>query len=305
MKRFILALWVLPILCFSNEISRFNELDELLNKQITDFRNEPTEDVFQKIKPMAEEMISLNESDPRGYLYLIQIYNTSAGSVLEMQEALQKGISVIDRYQKLGDKLVDVFSELRSNFIDRIADAKKQEKLDRDTECMLYNMNPPPVIAEVRSLRKQFLLNQLDETCLDKAMELLEQELGKDRTNYRIYLELFYIYQYKQDYATAFAMWQVACHFGDKGDVVLINASSNLYEKALNYEINNSISGGEPGNSPIDYFLWLNRDKIASTLPPDVREILDKTFLDAKKHRAELIKKQNQNMEPMLKTPVE
>ena len=90
-------------------------------------------------------------------------------------------------------------------------------------------------------------------------------------------------------------MWELAYPFGDKEDIALWNASSDLYLKALNYEMNHNIPTSEPGTNPTYYFLWLNREMISSTIPQNMKQHLDNTMLNAKKLKADLIKKQQNN----------
>lgn len=245
MKRLIYLFVMLSIACLGNENSRNKELQELLKGEIKLFIDAPSQAGLDELIPLAKEMIELDESNPRGYLFLSQIY-MNAGGVLDRREALQKAVSIVDQYQSRKDRPTDL-SSLKEILSFQIKNLDEKAKLDRDTQRMLDLRNPPPVISSARALVRQYhdtaAMGSVDESLLDKTLGVLNDELAKNRLNLDVYLEISNVYYLKGDYANAYAIWQLAYQFADdKDDLALANATTRLYMVAVNYENNNEVS---------------------------------------------------------------
>lgn len=292
MKKTVCILAIIALTSFGSEYENlYNEI------QVTSktFKDSPSESMFFEAKAVAEKMIQLDELDGRGYVYLSRLYEYAAGTIMDEVEAREAAFSIIDQYQKIPGRKFDL-SEVHSLLGEMIVDAKQTEKLNRDTQRMLDSTKVSPAIASSRLLLSQYYEKarsggSFDGSLLDEALAILNDELRKDRTDYKVYLELFKVHMTRQDYASAYAIWQLAYHFGDRDDPALWNVTKDLYLKGKNYEINQDISDETPGSQPMIYFLWLNRESIAQTLPPEIKFKLDELMLNAKKKKAEYLEK--------------
>lgn len=273
-------LLMLSVVCFGDNADRHKELNSLIKEGVQKFKEIPTQEGFDKLIPLCEEMIEMDPSKVSGYLFLSEIYMNAGGGVLDKKEALRKTVTIVDQYQSKKNRTIDL-SSLKENILFQIEALEEKEKLDRDTQRMLDSMNPPPVIASAKELIRQYYeqknTDSVDVSLLDQALVILNDELKKKGADLDVYLTISRIHYIKGAYANAYAMWQLAYEFADdKEDFALANSTAQLYMVAVNYENQpNGISENPPGDNPIKYFIWLNRETIAEKIPRKIKSDMD------------------------------
>jgi hypothetical protein len=276
------------LIAHADTSDRYTELDSAITPNVKAFIEAPSQKGFDEIVPVAKEMIELDSSDVRGYAYLSKIYMNAGGCVLEKKEALQKAIDVVDQYQKREDRTVDLTS-LRETLLFMIQEVENKEKMDRKTQRMLDDMNPPPVIASVREIVRRYIETSNNDPnagdLLDQAIAILNDEIQKNPTSSASYSEIAKIYSMKQDYTNTYVMWRIASQIGDQDDPAIQTLASNLYIKALEYERDTDISESNAGRNTALYFIWLNRKTLANSLPEDVKLRLDNLVAHAKDNK--------------------
>lgn len=297
MKWYIyLLLMLFSMQCFGADNPKYFELDRLSKEKLLTFKTTPSLKKFEELKSMAEQMIALDDANPKGYLALVRTFHASAGTLLDKADAYKAAYDVLEKYQSRDVRSVDL-SELQKLYREKMSSALRKAKIDRDTERMLENVSPPPYVNEVRAIMRQYnekaRAGVVDETLLDKALDILMKELLKDGVSGKVYLEMFRVYMDKSDYANAYVVWELAVHFCDADDPVLWDATKDLYQKAQNYEVNYGISEENVGPNPIVYFLWLNKGAIGDHLPPGYRLHLDGSMERTRKLKARLVEEQS------------
>jgi hypothetical protein len=139
--------------------------------------------------------------------------------------------------------------------------------------------NQPACVVEARRLIEECnqQTNNINSAnaLLEQAAAILDEGLNHDSGNYKIYVQRFEVSIRLGDFAHAYVMWRLAYQLGSTDDVVIQNMATSLYLKAMQYAMGGDVSENNPGGDYMMYFIWLNREFIAETIPPQTKLRLD------------------------------
>lgn len=276
----------------------YTDLDQRVKSNLQEFKKKPASEQFEEIQKDAQEMIRINKQDYRGYSHLSQLYLDSwkaNGDIV----AHEKAVEIMKQYMELDDFPGKVdFSEFITFLAPHVESAKKeaqrQERLEKraDREQL-------PEMENVRKARDliQSYGREYRTAYLYEAEEVLNEALSSDPTLWEAYVELSNIYERQAEYEKQFAAWQLAVHFGNCTEPLLQLFTKNLRNDAMGYEVSNEVTLDSPGPDSGEFFIWLNRDLIASYLPEEERSRIEDRTISLKKDRAERMKSLHEEFE--------
>jgi tetratricopeptide (TPR) repeat protein len=288
--------WMFVLLMFWVSSSSFGDsyadLDQCIKSGMEEFKKKPTLEKFEEIQKDAQEMVRMSAQDYQGYLYLTSLYLAS-GEVIGQVEARERAVRTMSQYMALDafPGKVD-FSKPLANMALHLESAKKEAKKEAQRQERLEkraNREQLPEMENVRKAREliQSYGREYKTAYLYEAEEMLNEALSSDPTLWEAYVELSNIYEKQAEYEKQFAAWQLAVHFGNCTEPLLQLFTKNLRNDAMGYEVSNEVTLDNPGPDSGEFFIWLNRDLIASYLPEEERSRIEDRTISLKKDRAE------------------
>lgn len=257
---YVFLLMLVPLISSAN---KYQELGQELRTIRDEFKAEPSVDQLEKAERVFEEMVQINEVYfNSSYHTLIQVY-LSAGPIVGRIGAYEKAISVVDRYIAMDHGDQKNIQQFKSSLMEVMERVKREEGVsvgEKSTTQKTENVKLAKDLIERNKVKKN--KNELRE-----ARNYLNAEIYSDRKSSATYLDLFDVYMMEGEFEKAYAAWQAASHFGALADTKFQEASGRLYQIALEYEKEYGVSEDSPGPDRSRFFIWLNRETIATYLP--------------------------------------
>ena len=255
-----------------------------IREELKVYRNEPTKERYDFIEKSLFNLISMDEKESEGYVMLSGLYQFPADTNSQTLEAVQKGLDVLKAYQQVEGREDDL-SDLIQSADEMYQHMDKFERVQRSTEIMMDSENQPECVVEARKVLERYsVLASFEErrNILNEAEAILLQGLSAMRGNYKIYVQLYDVYEKKGDYANAYVMWKLAARFGGKDNHFVEGIAADMYLTAAQYIIDLEDPDNNPGGIYSLYCIWLNRDEILESIPSDIVAHLDATIAQLK-----------------------
>lgn len=237
-----------------------------ISKALRNYNDNPSKMDYLNIESALFGLISLDEKRSEGYFMLSLLYQSSLGSVLSPSEAMGKRVDILEQYQGVDDRYDDL-SEKLEFAIDGQRLQADHASIVKSTEEMMDSENQPMCVLEARKLLENSRQSGDRQNLLNEAEQILLQGQIKDPENYKIYVQLYHLYENKGDYASAYIMWRLALNYGGDGVHAIEALAANMYlfaaQCAIDFDGQNAISLMQ---RPIGR-IWMNREELVQSLP--------------------------------------
>lgn len=252
-----------------------------ISNALKTYHDNPSKMDYLDIERALFGLISLDEKRSEGYFLLRVLYQYSSGIVLSPSEAMEKSVNILEQYQGVDGRYDDLSKELESAIQAQRVQAG-YDSIVKSTAEMEDSENQPMCVLEARKLLENSFQSGDRQKLLSEAERILLQGQIEDPENYKIYVQLYYLYEEKGDYARAYMMWRLARNYGGDGLHAIEGLAANMYLFAAQYVIDfdgqNTI---DLMKSPV-YWIWMNREELLQSLPASIVADLNRTIEQVK-----------------------